>query len=620
MSSESHLEKVTHESKTDFTCETSNMSVSSSFTESYSFLADASLSRDTVKSQRSEIQQVISEELMSEIQQPSESPKENLEIRGLSEQHFPEESVSDLERRSEYSSDSLPGSESRSNSSLTTDDFFNRSCETASTPRENPLLCSDHKENPSELRTDTASSNKSSLSSEESVLHRSRGKSSTSSDFDVRGFSLASYMLSEVRRGYMLEQNKKKLKERRKRVYTFIKTPWQLEMFLCFGTMICADVFLFLFTLLPIRALIALISLPFNICLKKWSRLQNGEWLESGQKIDVLKVLLILFSSLILRHFIDTSVIYHVVRAQDIMKLYVVYNMIDIADKLLASLGHDVLDALFWTATERRQKKREHMGVVPHILMALTYVSAHSLLIIVQAIVLNVAINSFSKALLTIMISNQFIEIKTSVFKRFERNNLFQLSVADARERFHIFIIVLFVGLRNLTQYNWHFSKAMGAFVPYVFWLVVSELVVDSFKHAFVVKFNDLKPEVYQTFRLHLAQNIVFSKDMVFTGHTDQAANKMGFSALPLAVVIIHVVSECVKIKGESGFILVGAVFLSLCSLKLFISILIYGKSCKYVNENEESKEKDIVEENDVKILNSNASFKPISNVQDLAS
>jgi len=43
---------------------------------------------------------------------------------------------------------------------------------------------------------------------------------------------------------------------------------------------------------------------------------------------------------------------------------------------------------------------------------------------------LNVAINSYNNALLSFLISNQFGEIKSAVFKRFERENLFQLTCA----------------------------------------------------------------------------------------------------------------------------------------------------------------------------------------------
>ena len=45
------------------------------------------------------------------------------------------------------------------------------------------------------------------------------------------------------------------------------------------------------------------------------------------------------------------------------------------------------------------------------------------------ATTLNVAFNNHNKVLLLIMMSNNFIEIKGSVFKKFEKNNLFQVKI-----------------------------------------------------------------------------------------------------------------------------------------------------------------------------------------------
>lgn len=43
---------------------------------------------------------------------------------------------------------------------------------------------------------------------------------------------------------------------------------------------------------------------------------------------------------------------------------------------------------------------------------------------------MNVAVNSYDHALLTLLVSNQFVEIKGSVFKKFEKDNLFQITCA----------------------------------------------------------------------------------------------------------------------------------------------------------------------------------------------
>jgi len=49
-----------------------------------------------------------------------------------------------------------------------------------------------------------------------------------------------------------------------------------------------------------------------------------------------------------------------------------------------------------------------------------------------QVVTLNVAVNSYSNALLSLLMSNQFVEIKATVFKKFEKENLFQMSCAGS--------------------------------------------------------------------------------------------------------------------------------------------------------------------------------------------
>jgi len=55
---------------------------------------------------------------------------------------------------------------------------------------------------------------------------------------------------------------------------------------------------------------------------------------------------------------------------------------------------------------------------------------SHALIMVYQLIALNVAINSYDHALLTLLVSNQFVEIKGSVFKKFEKDSLFQITCA----------------------------------------------------------------------------------------------------------------------------------------------------------------------------------------------
>lgn len=58
------------------------------------------------------------------------------------------------------------------------------------------------------------------------------------------------------------------------------------------------------------------------------------------------------------------------------------------------------------------------------------FLVVHTLVMVCQTISLNVAVNSYDHALLTLLMSNQFVEIKGSVFKKFEKDNLFQITCA----------------------------------------------------------------------------------------------------------------------------------------------------------------------------------------------
>ena len=62
----------------------------------------------------------------------------------------------------------------------------------------------------------------------------------------------------------------------------------------------------------------------------------------------------------------------------------------------------------------------------------------HTGVLFFHAVALNVALNSHNNILVTLLISNNFVELKSNVFKRVERENLFQVSCADVVERFQL--------------------------------------------------------------------------------------------------------------------------------------------------------------------------------------
>uniref|UniRef100_A0A914X9M9 Protein TAPT1 homolog n=1 Tax=Plectus sambesii TaxID=2011161 RepID=A0A914X9M9_9BILA len=240
----------------------------------------------------------------------------------------------------------------------------------------------------------------------------------------ARNVSLADFFWSELSRGYSLHNDRSRFTEKRRKVYAFVQIPLELERFLCYGFLQCVDAFCYMFTFLPLRFLMAighLLSYPFR-----------GVGLSSSEKCDMLKVVIVV-SACVMMQWIDTSVMYHLVRGQSVIKLYIFYNMLEVADKLFSSFGQDILDALFWTASEPKSSRKAlpHFGTLSHLAFAIVYAFLHTVLVLLQATTLNVAFNSHNKALLTIMMSNNFVELKGSVFKKFAKPNLFQMSCSD---------------------------------------------------------------------------------------------------------------------------------------------------------------------------------------------
>ncbi|VDK79944.1 unnamed protein product [Cylicostephanus goldi] len=216
-------------------------------------------------------------------------------------------------------------------------------------------------------------------------------------------------------RGYSLHNDQTRYTEKRRKVYAFLRIPIEVERFLFYGLLQCIDAFCYLFTFLPIRFLMSVMG--FLLRLRPWT---------SAETCDFFKVWIIVFGTILMQH-IDTSVVYHQVRGQGVIKLYIFYNMLEVADKLFSSLGQDILDALFWTANEPKTI-RTIVRTVFHFVFALSYATIHTFLVLLQATTLNVAFNSHNQALLAIMMSNNFVELKGSVFKKFAKANLFQMA------------------------------------------------------------------------------------------------------------------------------------------------------------------------------------------------
>uniref|UniRef100_A0A8D8LKT5 Protein TAPT1 homolog n=1 Tax=Cacopsylla melanoneura TaxID=428564 RepID=A0A8D8LKT5_9HEMI len=403
--------------------------------------------------------------------------------------------------------------------------------------------------------------------------------------------SLLKFLGVELKRSYALEFDEEQYSARREKVYTFLKIPKEAEKFMAYGFFQCADSFLFVYTFLPFRFLIAILSLVSR-CLsqcfvRRSSSSQHRLLLRPAEICDIIKATILILCSCLMC-YVDTSMMYHLIKSQSVIKLYIFYNMLEVGDRLFSSFGQDTIDALFWTATEPRDKKRQHLGVIPHYLIALVYVFLHGVLVLLQATTLNVAINSNNKALLTIMLSNNFVELKGSVFKKFDKSNLFQVTCSDIRERFHLFVLLLIVVVQTMKELNWAGDRLWMLIVDCIF-VLLAEVIVDWLKHCFITKFNELPFHVYQDYTLSLAYDMAQTRQKnAFIDHSDLVARRMGFIPLPLGVVMIRVLMQSLRIHGPVSVLLVILAYTCLFTLRIFNNIIILGKACYLIHQHQQ--------------------------------
>lgn len=438
------------------------------------------------------------------------------------------------------------------------------------------------------------------------VKSSEHGRSESHSNVDPRGKakertadrpykSVFHLLCSELTRGYYLEGDESHYEERRERVYTFMATPRELEKFCVFGFLQCLDAFLFIVTFLPMRIIIALLRLVTYPCtIICGTQTKAGRYprlLQPAQVCDLLKGIMVVLGCMVVNH-IDTSMIYHLVRGQTVIKLYVFYNMLDLVDRVMSGFGQDVLDTLYWTATEpagnRDKEGRRHSGVLFHFTIAMIYIIVHSFLIMCQVTVLNVAFNSHSKALLTIIMSNNFVEIKGSLFRHVDRNNLQQISCSDVKERFHYTTLLLVVFIVNMAEFNWN-PDQVWVILPDITMVLVVELFVDWTKHAFITKFNQISPKTYRIFLVNLAQDMLTSRQKhAFTDYSDQVCRRLGFTPLPLLCLLVRTYSKSIPMVGYLSYGLLALFFCCLVSLKLLTSVILLGVGCRLLEQEQE--------------------------------
>ena len=304
----------------------------------------------------------------------------------------------------------------------------------------------------------------------------------------------------------------------------FVRVPFYLEKFMLLNLLASFDSFLYYFTVLPIKTVV-------EICLGGPPSQNRGsnvatDWV-IGCNIERRTIFLLLAASATLGR-IDTSRVYHRIKMQNTMKLYMLFNVLEMADKLLSSMGQSLLTV--WLSRRARDYRRYKQLILSSL--SLMYLICHGYVLIFQTITLNVAVNSYSGALLTLLLSVEFSEIKSSVFKKFDKEGLFQISIADVVERFKLLLLLLIIALRNLSVVPSNSSISILSILSTAFTrMFFSVIVVDWLKHAYITKYNRIRPSIYNKFFYITSQDHSTGLDVF--------QDRLGLPLLALVVLFI---------------------------------------------------------------------------------
>ena len=323
----------------------------------------------------------------------------------------------------------------------------------------------------------------------------------------------------------------------------FIKVPAAVESIMSFGFFICVDSYLYMFTVLPIRFVWSCLLLLIKLLVGPGKQAQNPQFQFHRRHLYQLIQVFILF--VIYQYVlvpISIGKLYHWIRGQAMIKLYVIIAMVEIFDRLFSSLGQDCLDSMYWNTVSRPRSKRFLVSV----LVVLVYAAFHTLILFVHVATLNVAMNSADQALLTLLISGNFAEIKSTVFKKYNKAALFKITAQDVCERFKLGLFLSLVLLLNICQ-----GMDQAQFLSYMqicglVWC--TEIIADWIKHAFITKFNFLPARVYPEYALLLAGDVTgIGHEGMSLDHSHGVVKRIGFAQIPLLCVMFRLLKEAAK-------------------------------------------------------------------------
>jgi len=268
----------------------------------------------------------------------------------------------------------------------------------------------------------------------------------------------------------------------------------------------------------------------------------------------MIRLSFLILNVMLVHAFFDVSWTYHYIRGESFLKLYVIFNMLEMFERWCRSVGVDMFDLIVASVRE------SWCLLITRYAATLVYCFVHSSMHLVRVLLLNVAINTSSNAVFLIIVTNNFGEIKSTVFKRYEAKSLFPIIASDIVERFYLLADILFVVTqRSISARTGVHSRADVSF--WLFLLVGLELGTDWIKFCLIMKFSDLPASTMDVYKEVLLADVLLCRTShggrgVFALNAPSvAASRDKASSVPAVPFRgIHSFSHCLQRRlGFSG-------------------------------------------------------------------
>ena len=138
-------------------------------------------------------------------------------------------------------------------------------------------------------------------------------------------------------------------------------------------------------------------------------------------------------------------------------------------------------------------------------------------------------------------------EIKSTVFKKYNKQNLFKITTSDICERFKLALFLSLIHLLNCFQGEMSKSMVIDYYTMCLI-VMVAEFISDWNKHSFITKFNYIKSTAYFDYALILSGDVTgIGHEGLNLDYTHAAVKRLGLAQIPLVCVTARYLHEAAR-------------------------------------------------------------------------